>query len=317
METPNPGSSQSSSPAAADRGARLVYVMSQDELAAGADDEVDLFKLWNVLWRSRWLIVSVTMTFALGSAVYAMLLPPVYSANVVLAPVKEEALGGLAGQLGGLASLAGIGSRGTNSVEAIAILKSRDFARAFIRDEELLPVLFADAWDAAAGRWKLEPAPDLAQAARFFIKNVRKIDEDSKTGLVTISIEWRNPELAAAWANLLAKRLNDHMRQRALADAEANLKYLRNEFQSTSLVALQQSIGGLLEKEMQKLMLARGHAEYAFRIIDRAEVPRFKSKPRRTLIVVLAAFFGGMLSVFVVLVRDMVRNRAGVGVGSR
>jgi uncharacterized protein involved in exopolysaccharide biosynthesis len=138
------------------------------------------------------------------------------------------------------------------------------------------------------------------------------VEEDARTGLVTLSIEWRDPVLAAAWANLLAVRLNDHMRQRALTEAEANVKYLRNEFESTSIVALQQSISGLLENEMQKLMLARGNAEFAFRIIDRAEVPRTKSKPRVALIVAVATVFGGMLSVFTVLIRDLVRNRAGV-----
>ena len=133
------------------------------------------------------------------------------------------------------------------------------------------------------------------------------------TGLVTLSIEWGDPELAAAWANLLAVRLNDRMRQRALAEAETNVKYLRHEFENTSIVALQQSISGLMESEMQKLMLARGNSEYAFRIIDRAEVPRGKSKPRVTLIVAVATFFGGMLSGFVALVRDMVKNRTRPG----
>ena len=119
----------------------------------------------------------------------------------------------------------------------------------------------------------------------------------------------RVPERAAAWANLLAVRLNDHMRERALAVSEANVKYLRHEFEGTSIVALQQSISGLLENEMQKLMLARGNSEYAFRIIDRAEVPRGKSKPRTTLIVAVATFFGVMVSVFWVLISDMLRSR--------
>jgi uncharacterized protein involved in exopolysaccharide biosynthesis len=138
---------------------------------------------------------------------------------------------------------------------------------------------------------------------------VRQVTEEARTGLVTLSIEWRDPELTAAWANLLAVRLNDNMRKRALAEAEANVKYLRQEFESTPIVALQQSISGLLENEMQKLMLARGNSEYAFRIIDRAEVPKGKSKPRVTLIVVLATSFGGMLSVFVVFIREVVRGR--------
>jgi uncharacterized protein involved in exopolysaccharide biosynthesis len=237
----------------------------------------------------------------------------VYSASVLLAPVKDEPLGALAGQLGGLASLAGLGSRGTtNNVEALAVLKSRDFARAFIEEQSLLPVLFADAWDATAGRWNVEPAPDLVEAAESFVGGVRQVEEDARTGLVTLSIEWRDPEFAAAWANLLAVRLNDHMRQRALEEAETNVKYLRREFESTSIVALQQSIGRLLENEMQKLMLARGNAEYAFRVIDRAEVPRTKLRPRRTLIVVLATFLGGILSVFVVFIRDLVRNSPAV-----
>ena len=63
---------------------------------------------------------------------------------------------------------------------------------------------------------------------------------------------------------------------------------------------------------MQKLMLARGNSEYAYRIIDRAEIPRGKSAPRVTLIVAIAAVFGAMLAVFVVLMRDMVRSRRGV-----
>ncbi len=63
---------------------------------------------------------------------------------------------------------------------------------------------------------------------------------------------------------------------------------------------------------MQKLMLARGNAEFAFRVIDRAEVPKVRTKPRRTLIVVLAMVLGGMFAAFVVLSRDMIRNRTRV-----
>jgi uncharacterized protein involved in exopolysaccharide biosynthesis len=312
METPNSGSSPSSGPAGPHPAGRLVYVLSQDGLASRAEDEVDLFSLWNTLWRSRWLIAGITTAFAVGSAVYASLSLPLYTASVVLAPVKDDPLSGLAGQLGGLASLAGISAAGGgDKTEAVAVLRSRDFARAFIEAQGIVPALFPDAWDATAGRWTVETPPDLVQAARFFVGNVRTIEEDSRTGLVTLSIEWRDPELAATWANALAAQLNEHMRQRALAEAEVNVKYLRLEFESTAIVTLQQSISRLLENEMQKLMLARGNAEFAFRIIDRAEVPRSPSKPRRTLIVVLATFFGGMLSVFVVFFRDVIRNRTG------
>jgi uncharacterized protein involved in exopolysaccharide biosynthesis len=278
-----------------------------------ANDEVDLFRLWGILWRRRWLIVGVAAVFGLGSGIYAMFLPPAYTASVVLAPVKEDPLSGLTSQLGGLATLAGLGTAQKDNVEAVAVLRSRDFVRTFIEEQGLLPVLFPDSWDATAGRWTVEDPPSPAQAAAFFVRYVRRIEEDTRTGLVTLSIEWRDPELAAAWANALAVRINDRMRQRALAEAEANVKYLRLEFESTSLVALQQSISGLLESEMQKLMVARGNSEFAFRVIDRAEVPRVKSKPRVMLIVAVSIVLGGMLAVFAVLFRDMVENRRKAG----
>jgi len=270
---------------------------------------MDLFRLWGTLWRSRWLIVGVAAALAVGAGIYAQFLPPMYSATVVLAPVRDESLGGLAGQLGGLASLAGIARVGRDNTDAVAVLRSRDFVRAFIEEQMLLPVLFPDLWDAAAGRWTVEVPPDLAQGAGFFVAKVRQIEEDGPTGIVSLTVEWHDPELAASWANQLAVRLNNHMRQRALSEAEANVEYLRHQFETTSVVALQQSISELLESEMQKLMLARGNSEYAYRIIDRAEVPRAKSAPRVNLIVAVAAFFGAMLAALVALVRDMAENR--------
>ena len=201
METPS-GSSPSTGPADVDSRGRLVYVVSQDG-PTRADDEMDLFRLWDTLWRSRWLIASVTAAFAVGSAVYASFLPPMYSASVVLAPVRDESLGGLAGQLGGLASLAGITRVGRDNTDAVAVLRSRDFVRAFIEEQMLLPVLFPDLWDAAAGRWKVEEPPDFPQAAGFFVAEVRSVEEDARTGIVTLSVEWGDPELAASWANLL------------------------------------------------------------------------------------------------------------------
>jgi uncharacterized protein involved in exopolysaccharide biosynthesis len=263
------------------------------------------------------LIAGITVAFALGSVAYASFVTPLYTATVVLSPVREEPLGGLASQLGGLAGLAAFAGITRDNSDAVAVLRSRDFVRAFIEEQALVPVLFPDLWDETARRWTVENPPDPVQAAGFFVARVRTVEESASTGLVTLSIEWRDPELAAAWANVLAVRLNDHMRKRALADAEANVKYLRHEFESTSVVALQQAIGDLLESEMQKLMLARGNTEYAFRIIDRAEVPRSPSKPRLVLIVAVATVFGAMLAAFVVLLRDMAKNRAAAEASGR
>ena len=61
-----------------------------------------------------------------------------------------------------------------------------------------------------------------------------------------------------------------------------------------------------LEAELQKVMLARGNKEFAFRVIDQAQVPKTRFKPNRKLIVVLATFLGGFLAVMFVFTRHAI-----------
>jgi uncharacterized protein involved in exopolysaccharide biosynthesis len=201
---------------------------------------------------------------------------------------------------------------GGGSVEALAILRSRDFTRAFIEEQQLLPVLFAEKWDSQNQRWLDEDSekwPDVGDGVRYFSGSLRKISEDRETRLVTVAVEWTDPELAALWTELLIQRLNDYMRLRTLDEAQANVEYLQAELAATSGVAMQQAVGRLLEREHQKLMLARGNKEFAFRVIDSPEVPDSPVRPNRRLMVIVATIFGGMLAVFFVLARHFVRGR--------
>src|SRR6056300_302447 len=94
------------------------------------DDEIDLLELWNILWKGKWLIIAITAVFAVGTVVYALSLPDIYRTDVLLSPAEDDGSpgGGLSGlgQLGGLASLAGVDIGGSSSVlqkdRALAIM---------------------------------------------------------------------------------------------------------------------------------------------------------------------------------------------------
>lgn len=292
------------------RDSQLVYVVSPEREAAS--DEIDLLEVWNLLWRAKWFIIGLTSVFVIGAVAWALLATEWFRAEVLLAPVTEERGSALMGNLGGLASLAGVNmGGGGRSYEAQAVLQSRDLTRTFIEQRQLLPILFADQWDSTQGAWRIEsPAdsPNTEDAVKFFSDNVRTVREDSNTLLVTLSVEWTDPVLAAEWANQLVSLVNDRMRGRALIEAETNAQYLRSELAGTSVVTLQQSISRLLEAEMQKLMLARGNEEFAFRIVDSAVPPQQRARPRRTLAVALAMVVGGMCSVLLVFVRHAVQR---------
>ena len=294
---------------------RLVYVMPEHTFASTrSSQEVSLRELWKIVWLGKWIIIAVTAAFAVASVVFALTSEEWYRAETVLAPADERSSQTLGAQLGGLAALAGMRVGGGDTAQAIATLRSRELAREFIESHGLVNVFFADQWDEGEGAWigdDPERWPDVRNAIKYFHNNVVKFDQDRQTGLVTLAIEWRDPEVAAIWATDLVRRANETLRVRALREAETNVAFLQAELSRTSLLTLQQSIGRLLESELQKLMLARGNEEFAFKVIDAASPPRDRFRPKRTLIAVLGTLAGGILGVFVVLLMHAFRDPQG------
>lgn len=296
-DKPAQGEESSSVVAAEAEHERLVYVMPEQLTEPSPRDEIDLLELWRTLWARKYTILIVTVILTLISGAYALVAPKWYRAEVLLAPADEKSAPSIGEQLGGLAALAGVSvGNGGDSIEAIATLNSRDFAREFIEGRELLTVLLAKEWDEENERWRAtDPSehPDIRDAVHYFHENVLRVSENPQTGLVTLAIEWTDPYDAADWARDLVGRLNGRLRERALRDAEVNVDFLQAELEKTNVVTLQQAIGRLLETELQKLMLARGSEEFGFRVIDTAQVPKEPVRPR----LVVAIAFGLMLGI--------------------
>jgi uncharacterized protein involved in exopolysaccharide biosynthesis len=193
---------------------------------------------------------------------------------------------------------------------------SRDLAREFIEQQQLLPILFAEKWDKEAKDWKSSDPldrPDLRDAVQYFDQTVRTVSEDRRTALVTVAITWKDPVESARWANLLVAHANRRLREQALSEAQRNVDYLSNELAETTVASLRQSIGTVLESEMQKLLFARGRDEFAFKVIDPATTPKYRLRPRRTIIVIFSLMLGAALAPFVVLLRSVRTRHDGAG----
>ena len=282
---------------------RLVYLVQRSDGSAqygngqSEQSELDLAVLLTALWRSKWLLVASIAIFAALGAAYAFTATQWFRAEVVLWPVGKKSLPGGLAQLGGLASLAGIEIPSADTGEPLAVLRSKTLARDFIEDRSLMPLL-------NAAKWNASERPDMRDAVAYFDENVRIVTEDKKSGLVTLSIRWKDPVLAADWANALVRRLNERMRTEAIREAQTSIEYLQKEMATASVVSLQQSIGRVLENEMQKMALARANDEFAFKIMDAATVPRHRDWPKRGLLVAISALLGFAVATAVVIVRN-------------
>ena len=224
----------------------------------------------------------------------------------------QGGLSALAGQFGGLASLAGVNlGGGGNKGEAVATMSSRALTEAYINQQDLLPILFAKRWDVAKGIFVPDAkgkTPTAWDGNNLFAKQIRRIVEDKKTGLVTLAIEWEDPARAAQWANDIVRLTNQTLRDRAIANSNHNLVYLNEQLEKSSVVELRQAIFNLIETEVKNVMVAQGSQEYVFKVIDPAVVPQQKAKPNRSLIVAVGLLLGFIFSSLYALAKGSAKR---------
>jgi uncharacterized protein involved in exopolysaccharide biosynthesis len=272
------------------------------------NDEIRIKELVALLSLYRWRLITFVSVCTVIVGVVSFLLTREYDAEVTISPVStnasDRALGGSSslGALGGLAALAGM-SFGSDSkkAESIATLQSQALTGRYITENNLMPILYADDWDAARGKWTVtdpEKVPTLWKAVQRF-KKIRTISTDSKTGLLTMTIRWKDAAIAAKWANGLVKLTNDYEREKAMTESDRNIAYLETQAAATDVVGIKGAIYNLLQSEISKSMIAKGTDEYAFKVVDPAVVPEKAAFPQKK-VWVMAAFFGStILAVFI------------------
>jgi uncharacterized protein involved in exopolysaccharide biosynthesis len=307
-----------------------------------SDTDIDFVKLFATVLRQKRLVLWSSVLTSLGFLVGSFFVTPVYTSTVLLKPVAGDDSRGLeaklAGQLGGLVSMAGISLGGDTSVkQAIATMESRIFAKTFIAENRLLQTLFADDWDPAkkafkeptwwevglaqTGAWinsaelKLEDlrGPSAGEAFDEF-SEILDVAEFEQEGLVSLSITWEDPVLAAQWANAIVALINKQIREGDAVVAQKSIAYLNKEIEKTNLVNLRETLYHLIEEQTQVGMLTNVREDYVFKVIDPAVVPEEKSGPRRTLFALLGFLLAGMVSAGWVLASEKRKTNCQVGV---
>jgi uncharacterized protein involved in exopolysaccharide biosynthesis len=305
---------------------QLLLQNTQDQ-----DDEIDLAELWRAVWAGKFTIISISMIFAVASVFFALSKPDIYKASAILAPASSEGgaggLGALSGQLGGLASMAGINLGGGDGVDktalALEILKSRSFVEAFITKHDLLvPLMASTNWDRVSdtlilddelydktnNKWiRQVKAPKKAEPSSWEayegFSELVIVTQDKTTSMINIDIEFYSPTIAKQWLTWLVQDINEYMRAQDQVEAQASIDYLTNQLGNIKVATMETVFYQLIEEQTKNMMLTMVKKEYVLKTIDPAQVPDTKDKPKRALIVVLGTMLGGILSVLIVLIR--------------
>lgn len=295
--------------------------------AKHSNEEVDFREIIAVLWKGKYLILGVTLAFFAAGVAFSLYKPNVYQASVLLAPTNEEgSISGISGQLGGLASLAGI-SVGANSSNKTVIaketLQSRAFITTFVRRHNLeVPLIAAAGWDESLESWVYNRdlynpeteewlsddagvsfKPTDWDLVKVFRQDHLGVSENESTGMITLTVKSLSPSASQQWAEWLVADINDHMRRKDMAESSVRISYLEDKLSDTNIAGMQQVFYQLIESEMRTVMLANAQKDYVLKVIDPPVKPQEKAGPKRGLIIVFATILGLMLAVTIIFLR--------------
>ena len=297
------------------------------------DDEIDLRELFGVLWAGSRKIIAITAVFAFVSVIYALSVPNQYKAITLLAPAQSDSsdLTGAFGQMGGLASLAGvsIGSESSEAKTAQEIMQSWSFIEGFIAENNIAVEVYAaqewsrgsnelqindDLYDTETKTWLVENnntgevgPPSSWKLFESFSERI-EVSEDKISGLVSVSIEYYSPQIAKQWLDMYVAAINAHMQQRQMERVTNNINYLQAQIEKTSIAEMREVFYNIIEEQTKNKMLAEASPDYVFVTVSPSMVPEEKSQPQRALICIIGTLLGGMLSVLLVLVMHYARK---------
>ena len=303
------------------------------------DEGVDLKGFFLNIWKGKLIIAMVTIIFTGLSVALALSLPNIYKAEALLFPAEngkgDGGLAALAGQFGGLASMAGIdlgAGSSDKSALAIEVLKSRKFTSEFIeRHNILLDLMAAESWsyevnaiaydddiyDTKTNSWvrdvefPFKPKPSLQEAYKEF-KEIVYINSSKDTGMITISVEHISPYIAQQWVLWLIEDINKEMKERDVAEAIKSTEFLKQQIETTKVSDIKTVLFQLIEEQAKTIMFAEVRDEYVFKTIDPALVPEERVSPKRALICIVGALFGILIGILIILGKNYFREQESV-----
>lgn len=303
------------------------------ELSNVASDTFDLVGLWLILWTRKWFILVCSFILTVCVTLYSLTLPNIYKSTALLSPQNSQETSGMAsiaGQFGGLASMAGInlGGGSDETVLHIETIKSKDFIYQFINRHDIkVPLMAAKSWDKSSGKlliddalysvdkkkWVKEvktgesPEPTIYEAYELFLKNLEAVQNKS-TGFVTLAIKHIDPNIAKLWVEYLIQDINALMREQEISEKQKSILFLEKQLNKTNVAEMKNVFYSIIEEQTKMMLLAEVQEDYVFKVIESPIVEERKLSPNRAVIVIISAVFSGLFMCLLVLFFHFISN---------
>jgi uncharacterized protein involved in exopolysaccharide biosynthesis len=275
--------------------------------------------------RDRWQIIVATPAVLVGLVLlYQTINTPKYTARVVVtAQAPSTSLGGQLGRLGGFAALAGASlgkSADVTEFDKFQFMLKSELLGTYQAGRGILPVVFAEKWDAQRQEWRrpngvaqsvkdtffpafgLKPwlPPDGRSLAEHYNRQL-VLREVGETGMIELAFEDSDPQRAIRVLRTMVEDSNELLRAAAANRAAQKAAYLRQQLAIAQVAEYRTNLASLLANEEQVMTLSSTKLPFAADIVEPYTVSAQPTSQRPFLYAIIAIIVGLSLGTFLAL----------------
>jgi len=199
------------------------------EQAAHNPDQLTFRQVFIPIWKERKRVAILSVAIALVTLGVNFLLPVYFRASAVILPETDKSKFGGASQLAGLASLAGVSVPGGEIARLYPVMITSESVLKNVIKRKYATDRFKDSVDLLT-YFELDtgsPARDLDEALKG-LKGLMVVSLDTKTSVVEVSLEMREPKLAADVLNSTLAELDNLLREKKMSSASEQRKWIES-----------------------------------------------------------------------------------------
>ncbi|OGL44084.1 MAG: hypothetical protein A2149_00230 [Candidatus Schekmanbacteria bacterium RBG_16_38_11] len=201
-----------------------------------SEEGINLINYLRILNKRKKSIFYLFLFSLISTAIISLFKTNIYRSEVTLMPIDPGK--GLSSSMMSAAEsfpfLSNLGARfgGSSSMKLSNILESRTLAENVTRSLNLDRIFFKKFWDNEKNKWRKNPPPSIEKVAKM-LKGLVKVSLDNKKGLLTVSVMYKDPKLAAKIANEYLSALQKFINENTMTLAKKNRISLENQLKKT------------------------------------------------------------------------------------
>lgn len=283
--------------------------------------EIDLLEIVQRLWKRRNFIIGCMAAGLLFGLYMLQTSNYVYSITLKVIPAQTNTTtgsgSGRGGSLGALMAIATGGSSQqlTPFTLYLDAVFSRAVANDLAKDPHIMHYLYSSQWNEKTQQWQkphnwkkpiidsirellgvpvYQWQPPSGADLQSYIQGAVTVTTDPASPVTTIEMDNPDPKFAVNFLSVLNHTVDSRMRKRALERSTANIQYLSQELNRTTIAEHRLALTEALSEQEQFRMMASSNVPYAADVFDGPLASMHTVAPR-PLFLLLSGIFAGLV----------------------